>query len=407
MRYMIALMLLVAACAAPEDAGETAVETEPAPEESAADVESGAESEAGDGEPILIGVNIEQSGGASVQGEAYARAAELFAEQVNAEGGVLGRPLELVVVDNATDQTQAVTQTQGLVDQGVVAMVGPGTSPTTLAAMEQILSAGVPVVSMGSADGITDPAAERPNVFKTPARASLMAAEILADATDRGVRRVGLIAVNNPYGDAGIAAWESFAAAGDIELAGVERFEPADTDMTAQLSNMVSAGAEAIVVWAIPPGAPTVRRNAVENLGIDLPMYFDAGAGAELFIELAGDSAEGSLVIHPKTLIWDEVDADDPQAEVLASFGEAYTGEFGAMSGFAGYAWDALGLLTAAMEEAGSTEPGALVEALEGLGEYVGVTGTFEITADDHQGLAEGDLEMLTVTDGDWTLADG
>ncbi len=402
-RYLLVLVLMVAACAAPEDAGQQTEAAETGEATTAAEeTETAAE-----GEPVLIGVNIEQSGGASVQGEAYARAAELFAEQVNADGGVLDQPLELIIVDNATDQTQAVTQTQALIDEGVVAMVGPGTSPTTLAAMEQILSSGIPTVSMGSADNITDPAAERPNVFKTPARASLMASEILADATERGIGRVGLIAVNNPYGDAGIAAWEGFAAEGQVELAGVERFEPADTDMTAQLNNLVNGGAEAIVTWAIPPGAPTVRRNAVQNLGIDLPMYFDAGAGAELFIELAGDSAEGALVIHPKTLIWDEVATDDPQAEALSSFGEAYTSEYGAMSGFAGYAWDALGLLTAAIEESGSTEPDAIVEALEGLDEYVGVTGTFEITAEDHQGLAEGDLEMLTVREGDWTLADG
>ncbi|MDQ3431402.1 MAG: ABC transporter substrate-binding protein, partial [Actinomycetota bacterium] len=130
-----------------------------------------------------------------------------------------------------------------------------------------------------------------------------------------------------------------------------------------------------------------------------------AGAGAELFVELAGDAANGALVVHPKTLVWDQVPDDDPQAEVLREFGEAYTDEYGAMSGFAGYAWDALGLFKAAMEKSGDTTPEAVVSGLESLGEYVGVTGTFEITAQDHQGLAEGDLLMLTVEDGEWRPA--
>jgi branched-chain amino acid transport system substrate-binding protein len=131
-------------------------------------------------------------------------------------------------------------------------------------------------------------------------------------------------------------------------------------------------------------------------------MYFDAGAGAELFIELAGEAANDAFIVHPKTLIWDDVATDDPQTEALQAFGEAYTAEYGQMSGFAGYAWDALGLLRAAIEDSGDTTPEAIISGLEGLGEYVGVTGTFEITAEDHQGLGEGDMVVLQVEDGDW-----
>jgi branched-chain amino acid transport system substrate-binding protein len=175
--------------------------------------------------------------------------------------------------------------------------------------------------------------------------------------------------------------------------------------MTPQLSNLVDAGAEAIVTVAIPPGAPTVRRNAVNNLNIDMPMYFDAGAGAELFIELAGEAANGAFVAHPPTLIWDEVSTETPQGEALREFGEAYTEEYGAMSGFAGHAWDALGMLTTAMEEVGSAEPQAVVDALEGLNEYPGVDGVYNLSSQDHQGLGAGDLRLLTVEDGEWTEA--
>ncbi|MGI8530654.1 MAG: ABC transporter substrate-binding protein [Geodermatophilaceae bacterium] len=355
----------------------------------------------GDG-PILIGVNVEQSGGASVQGQAYVNAVTLLVEQINADGGILGRDVELEIVDNATDQTEAVTLTNQLVQQGVVAMIGPGTSPTTLAAMDVILDSGIPTISMGSSDVISDPASEHPNVFKTPQRGSLQAEELVAHFEEVGIESVGLIAVNNAYGDNGVESMQALADEGAIELVGVERFEAEDTSMVAQLNNLLGAGAEAILCWAIPPGAPTVRRNAVENLGIDVPMYFDAGAGAELFIELAGEAANDAFIVHPKTLIWDDVATDDPQTEALQAFGEAYTAEYGQMSGFAGYAWDALGLLRAAIEDSGDTTPEAIISGLEGLGEYVGVTGTFEITAEDHQGLGEGDMVILQVEDGDW-----
>lgn len=360
-----------------------------------------------EGDPIRIGVNIEQTGPAAVQGEAYTRALEVLAGQINDAGGVLGRPLELVIVDNQSDPTEAVNQTQALIDEGVVAMIGPGTSPTTLAAMDLILSSGLPTISMGSADAIVDPAAEHPNVFKTPARGGLMAEVIAADLAANDISAVGLIAVNNPYGDSGVTAWEQLADEGVVELVGVESFEPADTDMSGQLNSLIDAGAEAIVTWAIPPGSPTVRRSAVENVGTDLPMYFDAGAGAELFIELAGDAANGARIVHPRTLIWDQVPEDHPQYDALTSFGDAYTAEYGEMSGFAGYAWDALNVFAAAIESAGSTDSEAIVAGLEGLGEFAGVTGVYEITAEDHQGLDADDLVILTVEDGAWRAVEG
>jgi branched-chain amino acid transport system substrate-binding protein len=409
------LALLVAGCAAPEDAGGAGTEddagaADPAPDTPAAPEGTAAEAEgeAEDG-PILVGLNIELSGGAAVQGQAYVNAAELWVSQANADGGIMGREVELEVLDNGSEQTEAVVLTRQLADRGATAMIGPGTSPTTLAAMDAILETGIPTFSMGSAEAIVEPASDRPNVFKTPVGSGPNVHAATEYLTGQGIDAVGLIAVNNPYGDSGIAAWEEATAQGDagIELVGVERFEGDDTDMTAQLNNLVGAGAGAIAVVAIPPGAPTVRRNAIDSLGLDLPMIFDAGAGAELFIELAGSAADGALVTHPPTLIWDEVASDDPQHEALQAFGTAYTSEYDVMSGFAGYAWDALGLLRAAIEEAGSTESAAIVGALEGLGEYVGVNGVYELSADDHQGLDAEALRILTVTDGEWTVLEG
>lgn len=405
---IVIFTLVLAACAAPDDAAEESASSGAAP---ASEPAAGAASEApsaAEGEPIRIGANIEQSGPASVQGQAYANALQLRAEQINDSGGILGRPVELVIEDNATDESETITITRRLAGDGVAAMIGPGTSPTTLAAMEVILETGIPAFSMGSASVIVEPVGDHPNVFKTPVGSRANVDKALEDMEAKGLTKIGIIAINNPYGDSGIGAWEAAQEEGDyeFELVGTERFEAADTDMTAQLSNLVDAGAETISVVAIPPGAPTVRRNAVENLGLDLPMYFDAGAGAELFIELAGDAADGALVTHPPTLIWDEVASDDPQAEALEEFGSAYTEEFGAMSGFAGYAWDALGILQAAMEAAGSDESDAVIEAIEGLGEYVGVTGVYELSADDHEGLDAEDLRLLTVEGGEWTTAE-
>jgi branched-chain amino acid transport system substrate-binding protein len=382
-RKLIALTLAVAAagCAGDDDTGS-------------------------EGEPISIGVNVELSGPASVLGRAYADAAKLRARLLNEQkGGILGRPIELVVSDNRSDQTEALTLTQELTErEDAVAMIGPGTSPTSLAAMGAILKSGVPTFSLGSAEAIVAPAGERPNVFKTTPDRDVAARAIADDLARRGLRRVGLLSTNNPYGDDGLQAVERLDAEGVIDLVAAEKFEEEDPDTTPQLRRLLDADPEALIVWAIPPGAPTVRRDAVEKLDVEVPMYFDSGAGAELFLDLAGAAAEGARVAQPRSLVWDQVPDDDPLAKELKEFGEAYTGEYGEMSGFAGYAWDSVGMLAAAIERAGSTEPPEVVSELEGLGGYRGVSGTLEFTPERHSALSADDIVILEVEAGDWTL---
>jgi branched-chain amino acid transport system substrate-binding protein len=358
------------------------------------------------GEPIKIGVNVELSGPASVLGRAYADALKLRARTLNEqEGGIMGRPIELVAQDNRTDQTEALTLSQELAErEDVVAAIGPGTSPTSLAAMGAILKSGVPTFSLGSAAAIVTPAAERPNVFKTTPEGDVAARTIADDLERRGLERVALLSTNNPYGDDGLQAVEALAEQGAFELVAAEKFEEGDSDTTPQLRRLLDARPDAIVVWAIPPGAPTVRRDAVEKLDVDVPMYFDSGAGAELFLELAGAAADGARLAQPKSLVWDQVPHDDPSAHQLHEFGEAYTREYGEVSGFAGYAWDALGMLKAAIELAGSTEPRAVIAALEEGGEYRGVSGTLEFDADHHSAVSPEDLEIIEVSGRDWVL---
>lgn len=359
----------------------------------------------GDSGPIKIGVVVPQSGPASVLGKAYADAAKLRAQELNEQGGILGRQIELVIRDTQSDQTQALTAVKELDGEGVAAIVGPGTSPTTLAAMSAIQSSGLPTVSMGSANAIVEPPSERQNVFKTPPNGDTAAQAILDHMKENGIETVGLISVNNPYGDDGVKAWEQLDEEGEVELIASEKFEEEDSDVTPQLQNLLAENPDAIVVWAIPPGAPTVRRNYVENIGnVQTPMYFDTGAGAELFLELAGPSANGALVAQPKSLVWDQVESGDPSYEVLQEFGKAYEKAYGEVSGFSGYSWDALGLLKAAMEEADSTDPSAVSNALEEMGEQIGVSGSLEFTPEDHEALSAEDIVILEVRNGDWVL---
>jgi len=385
--------LALVACAAPEDAAGGGNGGAGGPG-GAGDTETG---------PIRIGVNIELSGPAAVQGAAYQNAVDLVADQIN-EGGVMGgREVELIVRDNKSDPTEALQVAKSLIENdNVVAMVGGGSSPTTLSLVDYVESAGVPIVSMGSAGEIVNPPDQRSYVFKTPANTSQIVDVMLEDFAKKGIERVGFISVDNPYGDAGLQAFQEAAAAGRVEITSSEKFQATDKDYTSIVTKLVSTQPDAIVVWAIPPGAGIVATNVAAS-GYDGPLYFDAGAGAELFIRGAGDAAEGVLMIHPQVLVADEI-TDAPNLDVMQSFYDAYTEEYDEFSGFASYAADALRMIAQAIEEAGGTDRAAVRDALEQL-EYVGVTGMYQMSPDDHAGLSTDSLAVLTVENGEWTLA--
>lgn len=385
------LAVLLAACAAPEDTGGGGTDA------------AGPADPTG-GDTIPIGVNIELSGPAAVQGAAYQNAVQLVADQINEDGGVDGRQIELIIRDNKSDPTEALQVAKGMIENdGIVGMVGGGSSPTTLSLVDYVEGEGVPIVSMGSSGAIVNPPEERTYVFKTPANTGQIVDAMVADFAERGIETVGFISVDNPYGDAGLQAFEAAADAGAVELLGTEKFQGDDRDYTSVVTKLMSAEPDAIVVWSIPPGAGIVAQN-VAAAGYEGQLYFDAGAGAELFLRGAGEAANGVLMIHPAVLVADEV-AEAPNLEQMQSFYDSYTAEYGEFSGFASYAADALGLIVAAIEEAGSTDREAVRDGLESLS-YTGITGVYEMSPEDHSGLSADALEVLTVENGEWTLAD-
>lgn len=352
--------------------------------------------------PVKIGVNIELSGPAAVQGTAYRNAVEMVADQVNAAGGVDGREIELVIRDNKSDPTEALQVTKGMVENdGVVAMVGGGSSPTTLSSIDYVQDVGLPIVSMGSADAIVEPVEDRDYIFKVPAGTDMVVDKMLEEFKAEGIDKIGFISVDNPYGDAGLDSFTKRAPGAGIELVGTEKFQSTDKDYTAIVTKLVAEDPEAIVVWAIPPGAGIVAQNVAAS-SFEGPVYFDPGAGAELFIRGAGDAAEGSLLVHPAVLVADQVE-EAANKEKMVEFHQNYTEKYGEYSGFASYAADALGMIVQAIEDAGTTDRKAIRDALEEL-EYTGATGVYTMSTDNHSALDPETLVLVTVDDGKWVL---
>ncbi len=96
-----------------------------------------------EGEPILIGLQGPMTGDYAYEGQGFVKAVQLLVDQVNEEGGLLGRPVELVIEDDAGDPTQSALVADRLIDAGVVAVIGAYNSTATEPASEIYAEEGI------------------------------------------------------------------------------------------------------------------------------------------------------------------------------------------------------------------------------------------------------------------------
>ena len=358
----------------------------------------------GAAEPIRIGAIFSVTGPASFLGEPERNTVKMLEESINNAGGVLGRPVEIIVYDDETDATKAVTAVDRLIKKDkVVAIVGPSITGSTLAIVPKVEEAKVPLVSCAAAKKIVDPVKKW--VFKTPQSDHLAVGQIYRHAQKAGISKVAILTCSDGYGAAGREELKSLAAAAGITIAADEVYGPKDTDMTAQLTKIKGTDAQAIVCWGTNPGPAVIARNRVQ-LGIKTPLYMSHGVASPKFIELAGAAnAEGILLPAGRLTCEGQVPANHPQKKILAGYIKDYETKFKQpISTFGGYAYDAVLLLVQAMKNAKSAEPAAVRDALEKIKGYHATTGEYNFSEKDHNGLTEEAFVMVRITKGDWEL---
>ena len=355
------------------------------------------------GGPYRIGAVLELSGPASIWGRPQRESIQMVVDDVNAKGGIGGRKVELIVYDNESKETNSLVLAKRLVEQdGVLGIIGAGTTPTTMPMIPYVTQAKVPLVSMGSADVIITPPAERRWIFKTPNNTSDVVTKMLEYLKAKRLTPVAFLSVNNAYGDSGRREFEKAAGKAGIEVTVWERFGATDKDMKPQLTRARASGAKAIVVWAIPPAAPLVAKSAAElGLPREVQMVHDHGAGSSpAFIDLAGGAAEGTVLVTAKLPVAEQLPDSDPQKPVLLAYAKAYRERTGQPpSAIGGMAYDAMLLYANALETAGADRE-KLRDALEATRGLVGVTGVFSMSPEDHNGLTVEHLELARVEGG-------
>ena len=326
----------------------------------------------------------------------------MMIDAINAAGGVDGRKLEAVIYDTEGDPTKAVMGISKLLNKdNVLAIIGPSTTPTTLAVMPFAEKAGTPLISCAAGNKITMPV--NPWVFKTAQSDILAVRTIYEHMKTKGIKKIGILTVANAFGESGREQLEAQAGDFGITIVQADKFGGNDTDMTAQLTKIKSAGPDAIVCWGTNPGPAVVNKNA-QQLGLGIPIYQSHGVASPKFIELAGESAEGTLLPTGKILIYELLPDTDPQKAVLAKYAKNYTDTFKQpVSGFGGYAYDAVNILAQALKGTNGDKE-KLRKNLESLTGYAGVSGVFNFSPKEHNGLGADAFVMVQIKNGTWEL---
>jgi branched-chain amino acid transport system substrate-binding protein len=352
-------------------------------------------------ETIRIGSFLAVTGPAAFLGEPEKKTLELYVDRINGEGGVLGRQLELVVYDTGMNAADAVTFTKRLIEQDQVdAIIGGTTTGETMAVVKLVEEAGIPFISLAGASVIVDPVQKW--VFKTPHTDRMAIDKVYQDMRQQGIAAIGLIGGAGGFDQSCLANAQQLAGAHGLEIKANETYGAGDTDMTPQLTKIKNAGVEAVLFCGFGAASTIVTKNYAQ-LGIEVPLYHNHGSCSKQFIDGAGPAAEGVRLPCAALLVADQLPDDDPQKPVARAYAEAYTQATGEdISTFGGHAYDALLLLTDALERAGSPEPAAVRDALEVTDGLVGVDGIFTMSPDDHMGLGLESFKMLAVEGGDW-----
>jgi branched-chain amino acid transport system substrate-binding protein len=350
---------------------------------------------------ILIGVPIEQTGGSAALGSAEANALRLVAEDVNREGGVLGRKIRLVIKDNKSDPVESRRLVTELLDKDkVVGIVGSGTTATTLPFLDVVEQRKVPTVSMGAGDAIVD---KKKWVFKTPHNGTAIMSVLGQELAARQITKVAFLAVDNPFGNQSVAVVTQGARQGGIDVTRVERFKETEKDFSAQIGRLAETQPQAILVSAIMPYAGYAAK-AIKDAKYTGRVYFDGGAGAELFVAGAGKDAEDAFMIHSSILAANQITATTPSALAQKEFFVKYTQRHSTYSGYASYAADALRIMVESIRAAGTTDSQRVRDEMEKLS-YDGLTGSFQFSPSNHGGASADGLTILTVRNGGWVLA--
>ncbi len=353
---------------------------------------------------IRIGVTGTFTGPAAAIGIPYKQASELFPAKV------AGRSVTWIVLDDGGDPGTAVKNARRFTDEDKVDVILGSTSPPGSMAMFDVATeAKTPQFSLAP---VPIPAAKQAWLFNIPQAVPIMVSAIVDHMAAQKVKTVGYIGFTDSWGDQNYGALTKLAGEKGIKVVGNERYNRVDTSVTAQALKIASENPDVVFIGG--SASPAVLPHlALRDLGYKGQIYHSHGSVSRPVLQAGGKSLEGSIAPTGPVIVADELPDSYPTKKAAVDFIKIYEEKWGkgTRNPFAGYAWDAMLVVTASIPDAlKAGEPGTpefregLRKAIESGKEVQGTHAVYRYTPDDHYGVDQRARVLVTVKDGAFRL---
>ncbi|MCE3246855.1 MAG: transporter substrate-binding protein [Geminicoccaceae bacterium] len=350
-------------------------------------------------DPIKIGLSAAFSGPNATAGEALQRGADLAMEEINAAGGVLGRPLALVIRDNEHKLDRGVAQTREMIErEGCVAMLGSQGSFIGLAVIDTIHELKIPwfALAVGGVGIIEN--GRKPNYMFRVATNDREVAKFLVSYGQEKVGGKSFAILNEDTGW-GVPAIDDLRVAlkgRNLEPASVDKMKVGDSEFTPQMLRAKNGGADTILTFSNAVEMANALK-AGNKIGYKPKVLSAWGLANPTFPSLAGPLADGVMVMQTFTFVQNT----NPKAQALfkrlAEKNRNVKDEMALpFPSYIGNAYDATHMIALAIKKAGSTDGPKMQAALENLGTYGGLIKSYAnpFSADRHEALGPEDYSM-------------
>lgn len=345
-------------------------------------------------ETIKIGSTSPLTGPVAIYGVTSTNGAKLAIEEINKNGGVLGKQIEFVVLDSKGDSTEAITAYNRLVDEGIVAFIGDAPSKPTLAIAEVAAQDNMPMVTpTGTQFNITEAG---PNVFRVCFTDPYQGV-ILANLAKKnlGANTVAVLVNNSSdYSDGVTEAFIKEAERLGLQVVSKEGYADGDKDFRAQLTKIAATNPDVLLVPDYYEQAALISTQARE-VGITATLI--GPDGWDGVAKALDSSAYGAI---ENSYFTNHYSVED-KSEKVQNFLKAYKAKYNEEpSAFAALAYDAAYLMKDAIEKAGSTDKDAIIQAMK-ASDFDGVTGHLKFDEKNNPVKA---VTVLKIVNGNYTF---
>jgi branched-chain amino acid transport system substrate-binding protein len=353
-------------------------------------------------EPVKLGVIYNLTGAQAPLGVPSANGARLAAKEINASGGVLGRPVELILIDSKTDLAAvAGAATQLAESDKVAAMLGLSDSDQALAAAPIAAGAGIPFVTSGATsprlpDQVPD------YLFLACFGDNVQAAAGAEYAYDTLKAKTAYLLIDKDMEYTRLLGKyfkERFTELGG-KVVLEDTYQTGDKEFSAQIARLKAAGAlpDLLFIASGPDDIGEIVKQ-FRSAGLEGPILGGDAFDTPMLIQTAGRAAE-KVYFTTHALL-------DPNSgsDAAKKFASTYRALYGAPpeNAFAGLGYDTVNLIVDAIRRAGSADPQAIRAALAQTKDLPGVTGA--ITYQPGSRIPQKDVAVIEVKDGKFTLA--